>query len=65
MFTADAVSSPVKFSSPVKLASEIILNMKANRALVVKDIIESERAFVTELQTLIHNFLVPIEKSEV
>ncbi|KAI5737631.1 hypothetical protein M8J76_015239 [Diaphorina citri] len=63
--TPDALSSPVKFSSPVKLPSDLALNMKANRALVVKDIIDSEKAYVTELQTLIHNFLVPIEKSEI
>ncbi|KAI5704729.1 hypothetical protein M8J75_008204 [Diaphorina citri] len=47
------------------LPSDLALNMKANRALVVKDIIDSEKAYVTELQTLIHNFLVPIEKSEI
>uniref|UniRef100_A0A8D8TQA5 Rho guanine nucleotide exchange factor 7 n=1 Tax=Cacopsylla melanoneura TaxID=428564 RepID=A0A8D8TQA5_9HEMI len=63
--SSDALNSPVKFSSPVKLPSDLALNMKANRALVVKDIIDSEKAYVTELQNLIHNFLVPIEKSEI
>ncbi|XP_039280818.1 rho guanine nucleotide exchange factor 7 isoform X2 [Nilaparvata lugens] len=38
---------------------------KAYRSFVLKDLIESEKAHVNELQGLYHNFLLPIEKAEI
>jgi len=37
--------------------------LRANRAVIVMDILESERAHVTELHTLIQSFLIPIKNS--
>jgi len=37
--------------------------LRANRAVVVMDIVESERAHVTELKTLIQSFLIPLKNS--
>lgn len=36
---------------------------RQNRAVVLKDLIDSEKAHVSELQTLVKNFLKPLEKS--
>lgn len=46
-------------SVPVDLTEQL----RANRAVVVMDIIESEKAYVTELITLIQNFLIPLKHS--
>lgn len=46
-------------SIPVDLTDQL----RANRAVVVMDIIESEKAYVTELKTLIQNFLIPLKHS--
>lgn len=37
--------------------------LRSNRAVVVMDIVESERAHVTELKTLIQSFLMPLKNS--
>lgn len=44
---------------PIDLTEQL----RANRAVVVMDIIESERAHVTELKTLIQSFLIPMKNS--
>ncbi|XP_046987789.1 rho guanine nucleotide exchange factor 7 isoform X3 [Schistocerca americana] len=51
--------------SPVKLPPDIAAQQKAYRNLVLKDLIESEKAHVAELQTLLKNFLSPLEKSDI
>ncbi|XP_075992283.1 rho-type guanine nucleotide exchange factor isoform X3 [Anticarsia gemmatalis] len=47
-------------TSPIRAASEI----QAFRNVVLKDIIDSEKAHVAEMQGLVSNFLQPLEKSE-
>lgn len=37
--------------------------LRENRAVVVMDIVASERAHVTELKTLIQSFLIPLKNS--
>lgn len=44
---------------PIDLTEQL----RANRAVVVMDIVESERAHVTELKTLIQSFLIPLKNS--
>lgn len=44
---------------PIDLTEQL----RSNRAVVVMDIIESERAHVTELKTLIQSFLIPLKNS--
>ncbi|KAM3964702.1 rho-type guanine nucleotide exchange factor [Aphomia sociella] len=46
-------------TSPIRAASEI----QAFRNVVLKDIIDSEKAHVAEMQGLVSNFLQPLEKS--
>lgn len=46
-------------SIPIDLTEQL----RANRAVVVMDIVESERAHVTELKTLIQSFLIPLKNS--
>ncbi|XP_038207785.1 rho guanine nucleotide exchange factor 7-like isoform X2 [Zerene cesonia] len=47
-------------TSPIRAASEI----QAFRNVVLKDIIDSEKAHVAEMQGLVTNFLQPLEKSD-
>ncbi|XP_045521532.1 rho guanine nucleotide exchange factor 7 isoform X3 [Pieris brassicae] len=47
-------------TSPIRAVSEI----QAFRNVVLKDIIDSEKAHVAEMQGLVTNFLQPLEKSE-
>ncbi|XP_045510830.1 rho guanine nucleotide exchange factor 7 isoform X2 [Colias croceus] len=47
-------------TSPIRAASEI----QAFRNVVLKDIIDSEKAHVAEMQGLVRNFLQPLEKSD-
>lgn len=42
---------------------DLIEQLRVNRAVVVMDIVESERAHVTELKTLIQSFLMPLKNS--
>ncbi|XP_067007104.2 rho guanine nucleotide exchange factor 7 isoform X2 [Anabrus simplex] len=51
--------------SPSKLPLELVMQQKAYRNLVLKDLIDSEKANVAELQGLLKNFLHPLEKSEI
>lgn len=48
-----------------KLPVDLSTQQKVYRNLVLKDLIDSEKANVAELQTLINNFLHPLEKSDV
>ncbi|CAG9566919.1 unnamed protein product [Danaus chrysippus] len=48
-------------TSPIRAASEI----QAFRNVVLKDIIDSEKAHVAEMQGLVSNFLQPLEKSDI
>ncbi|XP_059060567.1 rho guanine nucleotide exchange factor 7 isoform X4 [Achroia grisella] len=48
-------------TSPIRAASEI----QAFRNVVLKDIIDSEKAHVAEMQGLVSNFLQPLEKSNI
>lgn len=45
------------------IPTDLTEQLKANRAVVVTDIVESEQAHVTELKTLIRSFLVPLKHS--
>lgn len=47
-------------TSPIRAPSEI----QAFRNVVLKDIIDSEKAHVAEMQGLVTNFLQPLEKSD-
>lgn len=53
-------SSGSNTTSPIRAPSEI----QAFRNVVLKDIIDSEKAHVAEMQGLITNFLQPLDKSE-
>lgn len=57
-FTTDPSGSVT--TSPIRAASEI----QAFRNVVLKDIIDSEKAHVAEMQGLVSNFLQPLEKSD-
>lgn len=52
-------------NSPTKLPPELVAQQKVYRNLVLKDLIDSEKAHVAELQGLLKNFLHPLEKSEI
>lgn len=58
LFQSDPTGSVT--TSPIRAASEI----QAFRNVVLKDIIDSEKAHVAEMQGLVNNFLLPLEKSE-
>lgn len=58
LFLLDATGSVT--TSPIRAASEI----QAFRNVVLKDIIDSEKAHVAEMQGLVNNFLQPLEKSD-
>lgn len=45
------------------MSIDLTEQLKVNRSVVVFDIIDSEQAHVSELQTLIQSFLIPIKKS--
>ncbi|KAJ9593790.1 hypothetical protein L9F63_027565, partial [Diploptera punctata] len=51
--------------SPSKLPPEHIAQQKVYKNLVLRDLIDSEKAHVAELQGLLKNFLHPLEKSEI
>ncbi|XP_015519561.1 rho guanine nucleotide exchange factor 7 isoform X1 [Neodiprion virginianus] len=57
---SDSSHSSVK-SSPEKTTQELAIQQRANRSVVLKDIIDSERANVAELQGLVNNFLKPLD----
>ncbi|KAK7869103.1 hypothetical protein R5R35_007764 [Gryllus longicercus] len=61
----DGGSPTTSKMSPSKLPPEIVAQQKAYRNLVLKDLIDSEKANVAELQGLLKNFLHPLEKSEI
>lgn len=43
---------------------DLVEQLRANRAVVVMDILESEKAHVTELKILIQSFLIPLKDSK-
>lgn len=51
------------FNLDAPAATPAIVNNQQNKAVVLKDLIDSEKAHVTELQGLVINFLQPLEKS--
>ncbi|KZC12936.1 Rho guanine nucleotide exchange factor 7, partial [Dufourea novaeangliae] len=51
--------------SPEKTTTESPANQKLNRDIVLKDIVDSERVNVAELQGLINNFLIPLEPANI
>ncbi|XP_012266058.1 rho guanine nucleotide exchange factor 7 isoform X2 [Athalia rosae] len=55
---------PIKLS-PEKVNQELLVQQKANRGVVLTNIIESERVNVVELQGLVNNFLQPLETSSI
>ncbi|KAK0158126.1 hypothetical protein PV328_009167 [Microctonus aethiopoides] len=56
----DSGHSSVK-SSPEKINQDSPVHQRLNRDIVLKDLIDSERANIIELQGLINNFLQPLE----
>ncbi|XP_075211542.1 rho-type guanine nucleotide exchange factor isoform X2 [Lycorma delicatula] len=44
---------------------DLAAQQKIYRSVVLKDLIDSERAHLTELQGLMHNFLIPLEKADI
>lgn len=50
--------------SPLKTPSDIAAQQRAYRPVVLKDLIDSEKTHITELQHLMSNVLSTIEKSE-
>ncbi|KAK0163659.1 hypothetical protein PV327_007320 [Microctonus hyperodae] len=56
----DSGHSSVK-SSPEKINQDSPAHQRLNRDIVLKDLVDSERANITELQGLINNFLQPLE----
>lgn len=60
----DGGLSTVK-TSPEKTLQESPSQHKLNRDIVLKDIVDSERVNVAELQGLINSFLHPLESANV
>lgn len=50
--------------SDVKMPVDLTAQQKAYRNVVLRDIIDSEKANVAELQTLVQNFLHPLESAD-
>lgn len=50
-------------TSPERSPQESPAHQKLNRDIVLKDIVDSERVNVAELQGLVNNFLQPLETS--
>lgn len=50
-------------TSPERSPQESPVHQKLNRDIVLKDIVDSERVNVAELQGLVNNFLQPLETS--
>lgn len=63
-FSFSETTSLAGKNSPTKLPPELVAQQKVYRNLVLKDLIDSEKAHVAELQGLLKNFLHPLEKSE-
>lgn len=54
----------IKGSGTVQMPVDLTSQQKAYRNLVLRDIIDSEKANVAELQTLVQNFLQPLENAD-
>ncbi|KAE8750461.1 hypothetical protein FOCC_FOCC002755 [Frankliniella occidentalis] len=61
----EAMTIISKTSPSVQMPVDLTAQQKAYRNLVLRDIIDSEKANVAELQTLVQNFLHPLENAEV
>lgn len=58
------LDSPSASVNPLsKSSADLLAQQIANRAVIVKDLIDSEKAHVTELDNLVNKFLVPINCS--
>ncbi|XP_076245799.1 rho-type guanine nucleotide exchange factor isoform X2 [Calliopsis andreniformis] len=62
--TLDGGLSTIK-ASPEKILQELPTHHKLNRDIVLKDIVDSERVNVAELQGLINSFLHPLESANI
>lgn len=60
IFTDSASTISAKLS-PEKSSPDSPVHQTMNRDIVLKDIVDSERANVAELQGLVSNFLQPLE----
>lgn len=58
----DTAHSSVK-SSPEKSQESPVKDLRLNRDIVLKDLVDSEKANVAELQGLANNFLQPLEST--
>ena len=58
----DSGSTSTKVS-PEKSSPESPIHQTLNRDFVIKDIVDSERANVAELQGLVNKFLQPLEST--
>lgn len=61
-YITDSGSASAKVS-PEKSSPDSPLHQTLNRDIVLKDIVDSERANVAELQGLVSNFLQPLEST--
>ncbi|KAK3913655.1 Rho guanine nucleotide exchange factor 7 [Frankliniella fusca] len=61
----EAMAIAGKTSPSVQMPVDLNAQQKAYRNLVLRDIIDSEKANVAELQTLVQNFLHPLESAEI
>ena len=52
-------------SAPAAAPTELVSQQREYRSQVLQDIIASERAHISELQTLCKNFLHPLSRSDV
>lgn len=46
-----------------KLSIDLTAQQSANRTVIIRDLIDSEKAHVAELENLVNKFLVPISTS--
>ncbi|XP_014251726.1 rho guanine nucleotide exchange factor 7 isoform X2 [Cimex lectularius] len=51
--------------SPLKTSNDITVQQRAYRTVVIKDLVDSERSFISDLQQLISSILFPLEKAHV
>ncbi|XP_033328833.2 rho-type guanine nucleotide exchange factor isoform X2 [Megalopta genalis] len=62
---SDSGPTAISKMSPEKTVQESPVHQKLNRDIVLKDILDSERVNVVELQGLTNNFLLPLESANI
>ncbi|XP_076657818.1 rho-type guanine nucleotide exchange factor isoform X1 [Halictus rubicundus] len=62
---SDSGPTAISKMSPEKTVQESPMHQKLNRDIVLKDIVDSERVNVVELQGLTNNFLLPLESANI